>query len=120
LSQAKGFDSVAEITGSETGEADFKEIVDAITNNPPEKRRMIPLEEDEGVPSDPSWQDDTAPIITPQGTQNPEPPSSGAPFLPNSFEKILPASSLPDPTTPTPTTAGIPASISLFVSSQKV
>jgi tRNA-dihydrouridine synthase 2 len=43
------------------------------------------------------------PSITPEGTQNPEPPSSGAPFLPADIGRNLPPMlSGQDPMTPTP------------------
>ena len=50
--------------------------------------------------------DEEIKLITPEGTQNPEPPGSGAPFLPNDMDGNF-LSRMPghDATTPTPTKA---------------
>lgn len=43
-------------------------------------------------------------VVTPQGTQNPEPPGSGAPLIPNELRKLLPSIITGDNAmTPTPT-----------------
>jgi tRNA-dihydrouridine synthase 2 len=124
LSKAKGYDAVKEIVGEWTGENEMKQIVDAIEKNPPRLRRMyLP------APSSPTTANDTTskPVsanrngvmvsavlsalsptedetyTTPQNTQNPEPPSSGAPFLPKEFHSTNPLPPRPDPATPTPT-----------------
>ena len=77
--------------GEGSGEEDFLEIINAIEENPPYHHRMLPEDIDDRV------------YITPEGTQNPEPPSSNAPFLPNVSAA---RTSLPTPpreaTTPTP------------------
>lgn len=51
-----------------------------------------------------SGEEDAA-YTTPQNTQNPEPPSSGAPFLPKEFQTKDPLPAKADPLTPTPTVA---------------
>lgn len=48
--------------------------------------------------------DDEKKYLTPDGTQNPEPPGSGAPFLPNNVDgNFLLGIPGHDATTPTPT-----------------
>ncbi|KAG7089721.1 hypothetical protein E1B28_011376 [Marasmius oreades] len=79
--KARSFDDVAEIAGSWTGEDDFRDIVKVIESRPSGINLHLPLEiGSEGditpleVGPDPAFS-------TPEGTQNPEPPGSGAPLL---------------------------------------
>jgi len=122
LSKAKEFDAVKEIAGEWTGEDEMREIIEAIEKNPPRLRRMYmstdstaavtkaPVKPSStngnsvGVPVIPSANNTTGDeaYATPQNTQNPEPPSSWAPFLPKEFQSIQPLPSKTDPVTPTP------------------
>ncbi|KAF5352592.1 hypothetical protein D9756_006070 [Leucocoprinus leucothites] len=123
LSKAKGFDAVKEFVGDWTGEDEMKEIIEAIEKNPPRLRRMYISADSTAtvndtlsksvtangngvvasvIPSVASSKEDEA-YATPQNTQNPEPPSSGAPFLPKEFQSIDPLPPKADPVTPTPT-----------------
>ncbi|XP_006453990.1 hypothetical protein AGABI2DRAFT_189317 [Agaricus bisporus var. bisporus H97] len=122
LAQAKGYESTTELVGEWTGEDEMKRIIETIESNPPRLRRLQTLEcasnEELGMPlSTPAAMasvifpsvvsscDEDISYTTPQNTQNPEPPSSCAPFLPNSFQSKGPLPAKSDPVTPTPTVA---------------
>lgn len=98
--KARSFDDVVEIAGSWTGEEDFQEVVKVIESRSPRTTSSSLSEEElEGTitPLDPAF-------LTPQGTQNPEPPGSGAPLLdadklPRYFPAMLTGEG---PLTPTP------------------
>lgn len=77
LSQSKGFSGMDDVVGSWTGKEEFDAIAEAIERHPPWDHRML-LE-----PSTPDL--DELATTTPPGTQNPEPPGSGAPFMPNTY-----------------------------------
>ncbi|KAL9716588.1 tRNA-dihydrouridine synthase 2 [Leucoagaricus gongylophorus] len=119
LSKAKGFDGVKEVVGEWTGEDEMREIIEAIEKNPPRLRRMYistaAVAKASVKPSSTNGNGVVASAIplsnlttedeayaTPQNTQNPEPPSSGAPFLPKEFQSIEPLPPKADPVTPTP------------------
>jgi len=122
LSKAKEFDAVKEIVGEWTGEDEMREIIEAIEENPPRLRRMYMSTDSTAAvakasvePSSTNGNSVGVPVIpsanlttgdeayaTPQNTQNPEPPSSWAPFLPREFQSIEPLPSKADPVTPTP------------------
>lgn len=89
--------------GDHSCEEEFKAIVKAIEDNPPRQHRMVLPPEVELQAKSTTEALSTiseAQVRTPQGTQNPEPPGSGAPLLPHNFERIL---LVPEPaTTPTP------------------
>jgi tRNA-dihydrouridine synthase 2 len=99
LSQAKSYSAVQGIMGVSSGQEDFQQILDTLGANPPNEHRMIIDASSSIVDSD-----EEKIFITPDGTQNPEPPGSGAPFLPNDMDGNF-LSRLPghDATTPTPT-----------------
>ncbi|KAL0574049.1 tRNA-dihydrouridine synthase 2 [Marasmius crinis-equi] len=101
--KARSFDDVTGIAGSWTGEEEFKEIVRAIEsrNQPPRGSATEPGKEEEDTA--PEAEVDPA-FFTPEGTQNPEPPGSGAPRLPlDALPRNLPAMiSGEGPLTPTP------------------
>ena len=97
LSQAKSYSAVQEIMGISSGQEEFQQILDTIGANPPREHRMI-IDTSSIVDSD-----EEKNFVTPVGTQNPEPPGSGAPFLPDgNFLSRIPGH---DATTPTPTEA---------------
>ena len=98
LSQAKSYSAVQEIMGISSGQEEFQQILDTLGANPPREHRMI-IDAVSIVDSD-----EEKKIITPDGTQNPEPPGSGAPFLPNDMDTNF-LSRVPghDAMTPTPT-----------------
>ncbi|PPQ79859.1 hypothetical protein CVT25_002915 [Psilocybe cyanescens] len=98
LSQAKDYADMEHLMASSTGEQEFQQILDAIEANPPREHRMLLSEG--GSPH--AEQDDESVTITPEGTQNPEPPGSGAPFLPNDTGRPLAKIPGHDATTPTP------------------
>ncbi|PFH49058.1 hypothetical protein AMATHDRAFT_76421 [Amanita thiersii Skay4041] len=133
LSQSKSYDSVADMVGNEwTGEEVFQEIVQAIKARPPREHRILMPDSTvvtqhivkEGVtshstPNGPQFNDHTPMasdtpledtiegILTPEGTQNPEPPGPGAPFLPSEIRRPQPAIITGhDALTPTPTPGG--------------
>jgi tRNA-dihydrouridine synthase 2 len=95
LSQAKDYSNLMEIMGPSSGEEDFQQIVKAIKEHPPKNRRML---------IDRHTQDygEVVVLVTPKGTQNPEPPGSGAPFLPNDMGRVLVKIPGHDATTPSP------------------
>lgn len=98
LAQSKSFDGMSVVVGSWNGKEDFDEIVRSIETNPPRQHRLPP-------PPTPHNQQETAETLetTPPGTQNPEPPSSGAPLLPNTYRSVLPPMATGhDASTPTP------------------
>jgi tRNA-dihydrouridine synthase 2 len=97
LSQAKGYSAVQGIMGISSGQEEFQQILDALGANPPREHRMI-IDTSSVVDSD-----EEKKIITPDGTQNPEPPGSGAPFLPNDGNFLSKIGH--DAMTPTPTEA---------------
>ena len=74
LSQAKNYSAVQEIMGISSGQEEFQQILDTLEANPPREHRMI-IDTSSIVDAD---EENT--LRTPVGTQNPEPPSSGAPF----------------------------------------
>ncbi|KAF9447040.1 tRNA-dihydrouridine synthase 2 [Macrolepiota fuliginosa MF-IS2] len=123
LSQSKGYDAMTDYVGEWTGEDEMKQIIDAIETDPPRLRRMylpasasvsasastngavtkpVLANENSAAATVFSLEDDAA-YATPQSTQNPEPPSSGAPFLPKDFQSKDPLPPKADPLTPTPT-----------------
>lgn len=85
--------------GSSSGKEELQEIINAIEQNPPREHRM--MLEDESDSSEKVESNQAQATITPEGTQNPEPPGSGAPFLPNDTDisTIIPGHNA---TTPTP------------------
>ncbi|KAK0466185.1 uncharacterized protein EV420DRAFT_1617508 [Desarmillaria tabescens] len=86
--KSRSFDEVENIVGSWTGEQVFQDIAAAIEARP--SRRV---EHETEIDGD----------VTPQGTQNPEPPTSKAPFMTEFIRTALPALiSGRDPLTPTP------------------
>lgn len=87
--------------GTLSGQEEFQHIVDAIGANPPRERMMI-LDASSTIDSN-----EEVEIITPEGTQNPEPPGSGAPFLPNDMDRSL-LSRIPGHNATTPTPTGVP------------
>ena len=99
LSQAKSYSAIQEIVGIPSGQDEFQKILDALGTNPPREHRMI-LDASSIVDSD-----EETNFMTPEKTQNPEPPGSGAPFLPNDMDRNFFLSRMPghDATTPTPT-----------------
>jgi len=98
LAQSKDFPGMDEIVGSWTGKEEFDAIVQAIEANPPRDHRLVASS---AVVEQPC--ENETPETTPPGTQNPEPPGSGAPFLPNSYRTAIPAMVTGrDATTPTP------------------
>jgi tRNA-dihydrouridine synthase 2 len=121
LAQARGFEAITEFIGEWTGEDEMKQIIETIESNPPRLRRMLSLASTSNgealatplsttgtvssaaPPSIASSGDEDILYTTPQNTQNPEPPSLGAPFLPNNFQSMVPLPAKPDPVTPTPT-----------------
>ena len=102
VSRAKSYSDIQAIIGDSSGEEDFQSIVKAIEVRPPREHRMVLPAFHYMSPVGDNV------IVTPEGTQNPEAPTSGAPFLPNDFGKILP---LPDRNATTPTPSGKLASI---------
>ena len=99
ISQSKDFSGMDEIVGTWTGKEEFAQIVQAIEARPPKEHRMR-------VNPDPNdAQVDEGELVTPPATQNPEPPGSGAPFLPGNVRRmhIPPMVSGHDAATPTPT-----------------
>lgn len=96
ISQAKDYSSLAEIMGPSSGQEDFQQIVKAIEEYPPKEHRMI-IDRDTR-----DYRNEEASTVTPEGTQNPEPPGTGAPFLPNDMGRVLTTIPGRDATTPTP------------------
>ena len=66
--------------GISSGHEEFQQILDTLGANPPRERRMI-IDGPSIVDSD-----EEKNLVTPSGTQNPEPPGFGAPFLPNDLD----------------------------------
>lgn len=103
LGQAKGYDDMSSLAGSWTGENEMLEIIKAIEERPPRDHRMIIATSLADDHASNAAEIENDPTITPEGTQNPEPPSSGAPFLPAVKGRNLPPMlSGQDPMTPTP------------------
>jgi len=100
LSQAKSYLAIQEIVGIPSGQEEFQQILDALGANPPREHRMILDASSSIVDSD-----EETNFMTPEETQNPEPPGSGAPFLPNDRNFFLSRMPGHDATTPTPTEA---------------
>jgi tRNA-dihydrouridine synthase 2 len=97
LAHSKGFSGMAEVVGSWTGKEEFDEIAQSIEQHPPRDHRML-MEPAVGHPDD-----DELATTTPPDTQNPEPPGSGAPFMPNTYRFAESAMlSGHDAVTPTP------------------
>jgi tRNA-dihydrouridine synthase 2 len=99
---------MAKVAAPWTGEDEMKAIIQAIEENNPKDRRLLPSqflgdnappdEDEEGIPEY-SSQEPIPNYFTPEHTQNPEPPSLRAPHLPNNFERlVLPPSEPPTPT----------------------
>ncbi|KDR85540.1 hypothetical protein GALMADRAFT_218636 [Galerina marginata CBS 339.88] len=99
LSHSKGYSDVKDIMGLSSGEEEFNQILKAIEDNPPRERRMIL---DAGVLPSKLERNEPQVTVTPEGTQNPEPPGFGAPFQPNDLGRILTTIPGRDATTPTP------------------
>lgn len=98
LARAKSYSDMQDIMGNTSGKEEFLSIVEAFEVCPPREHRMVlPAIHHEQSPMSDKL------IVTPEGTQNPEPSTPGAPFLPNDFGKILP---LPDHNATTPTPSG--------------
>ncbi|KAF5345189.1 hypothetical protein D9758_009700 [Tetrapyrgos nigripes] len=113
--KARSYDDVTEIVGDWTGENDFKEIVETIEARA--AGSLLPSGAAEKVATDASSGTDVQALsrassvsqietevaeeyVTPEGTQNPEPPGSGAPLI---SDRTIPALiSGEDPLTPTP------------------
>ena len=114
LSQAKGYDDVADFVGNSwAGGEVFREVVQAIESQPPREHRLIlgettsessTLDSAAATPSatlfdtsvngfygSPDLEALSPGMVTPIGTQNPEPPGSGAPLLPNEQRRPLPS-----------------------------
>ena len=83
----------------------MKEIIKAIETNNPRDRRMLSssFASEEANPD----------FVTPPGTQNPEPPTSKAPLLPNNFTTDIPAVLPSEAPTPTPEGTTAPPLIAL-------
>lgn len=103
IARAKCYSDMQDILGDSSGGEEFRAIVKAIEECPPREHRMIMSSYQPHVLCDHA-------MVTPEGTQNPEPPGSGAPFLPNDFGKIHPVPNC-NSTTPTPGGSNSPASI---------
>ncbi len=90
--------------GEWTGEDAMEQIIEAIEKNPPRSRRMyLPTAVDDSTTEAAAAQEEDSAYATPQNTQNPEPPTSGAPFLPRDyFQSKLTMPPFGDPVTPTP------------------
>jgi len=100
IARAKNYSEMRDVMGDLSGEEEFQAIVNTLEGCPPREHRMV-------LPVDD--QRELSPVseyltVTPQGTQNPEPPGSGAPFLPNDFDKTLP---FPNYNATSPTPSGI-------------
>jgi tRNA-dihydrouridine synthase 2 len=92
---------MTDFVGEWTGEQEMAEIVEAITSNPPREHRMLPSA--------------FAHLVTPTATQNPEPPSSGAPLLPSKVEEEGTRQPPPPALTPTPSGPAPPLLAASFV-----
>ncbi|RDB29464.1 tRNA-dihydrouridine(20) synthase [NAD(P)+] [Hypsizygus marmoreus] len=104
LSQSKDFHGMSEIVGTWTGKEEFEDIVKTIEAYPPREHRLVVFDAFAPQPTPSPPDEYEQPETTPPGTQNPEPPGSGAPFLPsNPLRGVLPAMlSGHDAVTPTP------------------
>jgi len=103
LSKAKDYDDLKDVMGTTLGQDDFQQIVKSIEERSPRGHRMI-LDTTE-TNTNLAVEDEKSEqlIVTPEGTQNPEPPTLNAPFLPNDPGKALIDVLGRDATTPTPT-----------------
>ncbi|KAL0064794.1 tRNA-dihydrouridine synthase 2 [Marasmius tenuissimus] len=105
--KGRSFDDVAEIAGSWTGEEDFKDIVRAIESRSSATHLPVTAETEteatEGEAEEADAEGEAA-FFTPEGTQNPEPPGSGAPRLAlDQLPRNIPAMITGEgPLTPTP------------------
>ncbi|KAE9400932.1 FMN-linked oxidoreductase [Gymnopus androsaceus JB14] len=104
--KSRSFEDVVDVAGGWTGEEDFREIVRAIEARDAKVHEELEQEEEAtmaDVLSRISSQRSDNAYITPPGTQNPHPPSSGAPLIAD-IQRTLPALiSGQDPMTPTHT-----------------
>ena len=98
IAKAKSYSEMQDVMGGFSGEEDMQSIVVALDERPPREHRMM-LPTDQHEHSSPEYL-----TVTPQGTQNPEPPGSGAPYLPHDFGKTIP---FPNYNATTPTPSGI-------------
>ncbi|KAK7464399.1 tRNA-dihydrouridine synthase 2 [Stygiomarasmius scandens] len=110
--KARSFEDVTDIVGEWTGEQDFKEIVRVIEARTSREHSEVSTETDASVDcpsaSSSSSQAETevaGEYITPEGTQNPEPPGSGAPLASEVTRDIPAVISGELPLTPTPAPA---------------
>ncbi|THU96842.1 tRNA-dihydrouridine synthase 2, partial [Dendrothele bispora CBS 962.96] len=82
--KARSYDDVKDIVGEWTGEQDFKEIVQAIEARTSEDHSQAPDPAVDSLSRSSSLSQTETEVadeyITPEGTQNPEPPGSGAPL----------------------------------------
>ncbi|KAF9469624.1 tRNA-dihydrouridine synthase 2 [Collybia nuda] len=101
LAQSKGFSGMDDIVGSWTGKEEFDAIAAAIEQHSPRDHRML---------LEPTMELDESAMTTPPGTQNPEPPGSGAPFMPNTY-RMAESTILAGRDAVTPTPGGGVASI---------
>jgi tRNA-dihydrouridine synthase 2 len=100
IAKAKSYADMQDIMGDSSGEEEMQTIAAVLEESPPREHRMIlPIDQRE-----PSLVNEYI-TVTPQGTQNPEPPGSGAPFLPHDFGKTLPFPNH-NATSPTPSRTG--------------
>ena len=96
---SRSYEGVKEIAGEWTGAEELQEIARIVAARPPREHRLLSTED----PDEESAKAEQT--VTPTGTQNPEPPGSGAPLISDSPRKTIPALvSGQDP--PTPTLAG--------------
>ena len=102
--KARSFDDVAEIAGSWTGEEDFQEIARAIESRSSRGQPSISLETETTEDEETTTPEAESAFFTPEGTQNPEPPSSRAPRLAiDELPRNIPAMMTGEgPLTPTP------------------
>ncbi|KAF9486398.1 tRNA-dihydrouridine synthase 2 [Pholiota conissans] len=108
MNQAKEYEHLKGVMGLKLGEEDLWDIVKSIEENPPRQHRMIIEEIEQPDILIPESMEETS-FRTPEDTQNPEPPGSGAPFLPNDGGNLTML--LQRDTTPTPSGRGTLVSI---------
>ncbi|KIM88910.1 hypothetical protein PILCRDRAFT_813912 [Piloderma croceum F 1598] len=108
LSVAKSYDDVADISGSGTGEDEFRQIEQAIASRPDRFHTVNNLAREV------QDQEEEVPLSTPPERENPEPPSLNAPRGPtHPLRMIIPAGvSGHDAPTPTPG-GGIPSVVAI-------
>ncbi|KAF8633547.1 hypothetical protein AX15_001349 [Amanita polypyramis BW_CC] len=102
LSRAKSYEDMSDFVDNLwTGAEVFREVVQAIESRLPREHRPTMSHQilegpvatntsTDGSPGSPS-EVELSGTVTPSGTQNPEPPGSGAPLLPNEQRKPLPS-----------------------------